>query len=290
MVFSFFFFFLFSFFFTFEKGADTEIKDKIGRTAFLYAVRYNQMDTVKYFVSMKVDSCSVDCYGETALHLAVAQESLPMVKYLLENTPIDVNTLNTFKEAPLHKAARRGNLDISTLLLENQANPLIRGLQGQPTELVPESSAELKAFLEKYLKNNSINGEKNNLEEREDHYRWYDTRTKFLMILQDSLEKTSNQSRKYDESSSFETFSRFYDSWSTYPKNPKASDMGTLKRGSLISDPDEHIVIINGVDDTDFDFSISGLWTPYKDFYFSKKENSLNNSNTFFSNIKKMFI
>lgn len=84
------------YFFFFFEGADIELKDKIGRTALLYSARYNRVDVLNYLLQKGADVNSVDCYGESILHLVVSQEFHELVQIILSKTKIDVNLINTY--------------------------------------------------------------------------------------------------------------------------------------------------------------------------------------------------
>lgn len=50
---------------------------------------------MKLLVQHGADEHSIDCYGETSLHLAVVNGFQDIVKFLLEETRIDINAANT---------------------------------------------------------------------------------------------------------------------------------------------------------------------------------------------------
>ena len=64
-----------------------------------------------------------DAYGNTTLHHACWSEQCEVVKILLEKDPDSANRLNDEGESPLILAARRSNLVIVQLLLDNGARP-----------------------------------------------------------------------------------------------------------------------------------------------------------------------
>ena len=61
--------------------------------------------------------------SSTLLHLASSdQGSLPVVKWLVKNRCVDVNTLDSEKATPLHHAAFYGNLEIADYLIKSGAD------------------------------------------------------------------------------------------------------------------------------------------------------------------------
>ncbi len=59
--------------------------------------------------------------GQTALHLALRDESPKVFKALMALPKLDVNAMNTSGESPLMMAALRGNLDAAQALLARGA-------------------------------------------------------------------------------------------------------------------------------------------------------------------------
>lgn len=50
---------------------------------------------MKLLIERGADENSIDCYGETSLHIAVVNGFKDIVKFLLEETRIDINAANT---------------------------------------------------------------------------------------------------------------------------------------------------------------------------------------------------
>jgi ankyrin repeat protein len=79
-----------------ECNASLEVRDKIGRTAFLYAVRYGNFALCKVLVEKGADVNVMDGFNENALHLAVVNGYQEILTWLLEETTVDVNSQNTY--------------------------------------------------------------------------------------------------------------------------------------------------------------------------------------------------
>ncbi|XP_071723234.1 uncharacterized protein [Rutidosis leptorrhynchoides] len=68
-----------------------------GQTALHLGVRHNRLETLKVLVEMVGDGDLVnaqDDEGNTILHLAAANKQIEIVKYLLQRSEVDVNTVN----------------------------------------------------------------------------------------------------------------------------------------------------------------------------------------------------
>ena len=67
----------------------------------------------------------------TYLHLAAAYAQTPALKYMLENTRLDVNGTNVLGATPLHLAARQGHVNVVDILLAAGANPNAKAERGR---------------------------------------------------------------------------------------------------------------------------------------------------------------
>lgn len=87
---------------------DVEIKDNVLHDA----VRYQDMDMLKYLLSQDLDKNQKDEFGNTPLHLAVRSDSLEIVEILLDNY-VKTDGKNYFGDTPMLIAARNGNNKIA---------------------------------------------------------------------------------------------------------------------------------------------------------------------------------
>ena len=58
-----------------------------------------------------------DGIGASAYHLACEHGHVAVVRYLVEQTPLDINAQNSVGNTALHRAARRGHYDVCWALL-----------------------------------------------------------------------------------------------------------------------------------------------------------------------------
>ena len=75
--------------------------------------------------------------NNSALHLAVNNNSIKMVKYFLSKRKKDINAKNNKGQTSLHLACSNGNEDIINLLIQNGANIDALDLKGnKPFDLL----------------------------------------------------------------------------------------------------------------------------------------------------------
>jgi uncharacterized protein len=88
---------------------------------FFQAVNRDDGDTVRTLVQRGFDPNSRSPEGQTALHLALRDQSPRVAKSLLSSPGIDLNAVNGSGETPLMMAALRGELDWTRQLIERGA-------------------------------------------------------------------------------------------------------------------------------------------------------------------------
>ncbi|EDS35492.1 conserved hypothetical protein [Culex quinquefasciatus] len=79
------------------------IKDSRGRTATHQAAARNRVNILNYIYTQRGDLNEQDMFGNTPLHLAVENDSLDALEFLLK-IPVATNILNDKKLAPVHLA------------------------------------------------------------------------------------------------------------------------------------------------------------------------------------------
>ncbi len=88
---------------------------------FFQAVNRDDGDTVRVLVQRGFDPNSRSPQGQTALHVALRDESWRVAQALWASTTLDVNAVNGSGETPLMMAALRGDLDWAQRLIERGA-------------------------------------------------------------------------------------------------------------------------------------------------------------------------
>ncbi|KAJ3682359.1 hypothetical protein LUZ60_014932 [Juncus effusus] len=73
----------------------------VGETVIHLAMNSSSLDTLEFLISKVDDVNAKDVNGNTVLHLAVARKQLSVVKLLLSNPRIDVNSMNSKTFTPL---------------------------------------------------------------------------------------------------------------------------------------------------------------------------------------------
>ena len=96
--------------------------------AVIIAAYRGDVDTLKEILATNPDKEVRDALGATALHAAMYQSNIQVVKLLLDNgfNPNARDTNNNY--TPLHYAVTANNLDYARLLLQYGANKNAKGL------------------------------------------------------------------------------------------------------------------------------------------------------------------
>jgi ankyrin repeat protein len=88
---------------------------------FFQAVSRDDADTVRTLLQHGFDPNSRNPEGQTALHLALRDQSERIAQALWSSPALDINALNGSEESPLMMAALRGDLQWAQRLLERGA-------------------------------------------------------------------------------------------------------------------------------------------------------------------------
>ena len=88
---------------------------------FFLAVNRDDGDTVRALVQRGFDANARSPQGQTALHLALRDQSWRVAQALWASTALDVNAVNASGETPLMMAALRGDLDWARRLVDRGA-------------------------------------------------------------------------------------------------------------------------------------------------------------------------
>uniref|UniRef100_A0A7S0GNU7 Uncharacterized protein n=1 Tax=Amorphochlora amoebiformis TaxID=1561963 RepID=A0A7S0GNU7_9EUKA len=102
--------------------AKLEASEKMfGMTPLLLACWKGQLHVVKYLVDIKANVRAADRDGYRVFHVAVKNEDVSMVRYLVNNVKTGIRAVNKQGQAPLHIACFKGNVQITRLLIESKA-------------------------------------------------------------------------------------------------------------------------------------------------------------------------
>ncbi|XP_019857542.1 PREDICTED: serine/threonine-protein phosphatase 6 regulatory ankyrin repeat subunit A-like [Amphimedon queenslandica] len=89
---------------------------KHGRTPFLIAVYFSQLEVIKYLISKKCNVSATDDEGSGAVHISV-EGHLNVLKYLIDNNYCNPNATNYQDRTPLHAAVAANEFEILEYLL-----------------------------------------------------------------------------------------------------------------------------------------------------------------------------
>jgi len=108
-----------------------EVKIVFPPLAIINASYVGDEEVVREILAAGVDKDVRDAFGDTALHVAIFQSNLIIVKLLLDYG-FDPNAKVTKNgNTPLHNAVTANNIAAARLLLQYGANKNIRALNGQ---------------------------------------------------------------------------------------------------------------------------------------------------------------
>ena len=118
-----------------EKGADINEQDDMKNNPFLYSGAEGQLDILKLLAKAGADTKITNRYGGVAVIPASERGHTETVKYLLENTDINVNHVNNLGWTALLEAiilgdGGRKHIEITELLLKHGADPNIADRNG----------------------------------------------------------------------------------------------------------------------------------------------------------------
>ncbi|WAR10071.1 SECG-like protein [Mya arenaria] len=112
-------------------------RDTNGLTSLMIAATLNRLEVINVLLTSKCDVNEVDVKGNTALHLAVDEGHLEVVKKLVNSGRCVVDALNCAGESALMRAAFYDYVEAArSLLKEGGADPEVRNTEGQTALLV----------------------------------------------------------------------------------------------------------------------------------------------------------
>lgn len=141
-----------------EQGADINAQDNKSFNPFIHGCIHNQLPLVKLMVELGTDLTCLTRFGGNGLTPAAEKGYEEVVKFLLENTDINVNLTNTVGWTALIEAIILNDggekmQRIVRLLLEHDADPRMTDEWGvPPLELAKRKGYhEIAAIIEEYL-------------------------------------------------------------------------------------------------------------------------------------------
>lgn len=141
-----------------EKGADIDAQDNKCFNPFIHGCIHNDLELVKLMVELGTDLTRLTRFGGNGLTPAAEKGHEEIVRFLLENTDINVNLTNTVGwtaliEAIILNDGSEKMQRIVRLLLEHDADPRMTDEWGvPPLELAKRKGYhEIVKILEEYL-------------------------------------------------------------------------------------------------------------------------------------------
>jgi len=104
-----------------EKGANINIVDVLYETACQLSIKHKHVDVAKYFIEyFKTNNINnrAGFNGDYYIHTAVSQNSIEIVKLLIENKICNVYMENNYTKTPLIMACEIGSIEIVKYLVE----------------------------------------------------------------------------------------------------------------------------------------------------------------------------
>ncbi|KIE04351.1 hypothetical protein NF27_IN00920, partial [Candidatus Jidaibacter acanthamoeba] len=105
-------------------------KDIDYTTEFLIAVEQGKIDKARELLSQGADVNATEMLGDTALHLAIMYRDVKMVKLLLAQPSININTKDCDRQTPLQNALYNGYDEIAQLILEHNPDVKTADIKG----------------------------------------------------------------------------------------------------------------------------------------------------------------
>lgn len=141
-----------------ESGADIDAQDNKCFNPFIHGCIHNDLELVKLMVELGTDLTRLTRFGGNGLTPAAEKGHEEIVKFLLENTDINVNLTNTVGWTALIEAIILNDggekmQRIVRLLLEHDADPRMTDEWGvSPLELAKRKGyKEIASIIEEYL-------------------------------------------------------------------------------------------------------------------------------------------
>ena len=131
------------------RGADVNKKTPFGKPIFV-AIKTGRTEMIKVLLKFKVKLSITDQDGNSPLHLAVTEQVIGIVKFLVNESSDNINAVNGRGKTALHLAALLKKTEIVSILINAGANCLIQDDSGS-TPLHEICRCKYPNFLEAML-------------------------------------------------------------------------------------------------------------------------------------------
>ncbi|XP_067670008.1 serine/threonine-protein phosphatase 6 regulatory ankyrin repeat subunit B-like [Haliotis asinina] len=103
-----------------KKTVDINITGHCNRTAVMAAARFGHRKVFDFLVKNESDLSAVDLDGNNILHIACIGGNVEIVKYILTNVNVDINSRGYNKRTPVMLAANSGHSQVFELLVSKE--------------------------------------------------------------------------------------------------------------------------------------------------------------------------
>ncbi|XP_067654386.1 ankyrin repeat domain-containing protein 50-like [Haliotis asinina] len=113
-----------------QDNVDINSRVRCGRTAVMLAAEDGHKDVVELLVDKGADVSLVDEAGDNVLHCACRGGNKELVKYILSNKMVDIDSRGYRDKTPVMTAGQSGHKEVVELLVKHGANLLLRDERG----------------------------------------------------------------------------------------------------------------------------------------------------------------
>ena len=132
-----------------ENDVMIDIQDTSRRTPLIIASQNNDSDICKILLEKNASLRSFDSGGDSALHHACRGKFINVVRLLLSEDSVNVNSTNFFSDTPLHIACKTGSIMCIRLLLEHGADTNHKNKAGKkPCDVIEDENRSRSRILE----------------------------------------------------------------------------------------------------------------------------------------------
>jgi ankyrin repeat protein len=113
-----------------NQGASLKTKNKVGKTPTFFAATNGKLEILKLFVKKGADPNEVNATDDSILCCAIEAGHKEIVKLLLDEGAEIEKHSGRYNQTPLSWAARKGNFEITNLLLDRKASVQAEDIEG----------------------------------------------------------------------------------------------------------------------------------------------------------------